>query len=340
MKPFEELTWPTKQRRFRRLALDALRHYPFAVQQVKLFSYDTNLLYRVRTVAGESYVLRLANGSWRSRQNAAGEVSWLDALAAETEIPVPRIIRASDGSAVVTPTAEGAPDGFHALLMSWLPGTLLGKELTEQNLIKMGELFGQLHVHAGRWQPPADFPPQRFDRMIARSEPDLLLHEATAALYPPDVAAGIAEMYEAVAGAYGALDPTDLRVIHCDLWHDNIKVHRGVLYPFDFEDTIWGYRLHDIAMAMLDLYEEMDQARYERLLAAFRTGYERYLSWPEGSLELLQIGRMLWRTNHFANHVDRYGADWVAKDAVFNVGVYQRYRDTGKLIPPLRTPRS
>ncbi|MEZ4674424.1 MAG: phosphotransferase [Caldilineaceae bacterium] len=340
MRPFDQLPWPAQQRRFRWLALDALRPYPLQIQQVKLFSYDTNLLYRVRTMGGESYVLRLANGRWRSRTNAAGEVQWLDALAAETTIPVPRIIRTTTGEAIVTPSAEGAPDGFHALLMSWLPGTLLGKQLTEENLAKMGELFGRLHQHAGDWQPPADFPTQRFDKMIARGEPELLLSDPVSALYPPGVAAGIAQMCEAVAGAYAALDPADLRVIHCDLWHDNIKVHRGVLYPFDFEDTIWGYRLHDIAMAMLDLYEEMDQARYETLLAAFRTGYERYLPWPEGSLELLQIGRMLWRTNHFANHLERYGAEWLAKDAAFNVEVYQRYLKTGKLIPPLRTPRS
>ena len=40
----------------------------------------------------------------------------------------------------------------------------------------------------------------------------------------------------------------DLRVIHCDLWHENVKLHRGRLRPFDFEDTVWGYRLHDLAM--------------------------------------------------------------------------------------------
>jgi Ser/Thr protein kinase RdoA (MazF antagonist) len=340
MKPFDQLTWPEKQRRFRRLAAAALRCYPLEIQQARLFSYETNLLYRVRTTGGETYVLRLANGRWRSRQNAVGEVSWLDALATETTIPVPRIIRATDGAAIVTPQAEGAPDGFHALLMSWLPGKLLGKQVTAANLVKMGELFGQLHAHAGGWQPPADFPPQRFDRMIARGEPNLLLSEQTLALYPPDVADGLQQMVDAVAAAYAALDPADLRVIHCDLWHDNIKVHLGVLYPFDFEDTIWGYRLHDIAMALLDLYEEMDQPRYEALLAAFRTGYERYLPWPEGPLELLQIGRMLWRTNHFANHPEWFGPEWVAKDAAFNVEVYRRYLATGKLIPPLRTPRA
>lgn len=340
MKPFDELTWPGKQRRLRRLAEDALRAYPFTVKDFKLIGADTNLLYRVRTAAGDQYVLRLANDGWRSVANAHAEVYWLDALAAETAILVPRIQRTADGAAVVQPTAPEVPGNHHALLMSWLPGALLGKQLTEANLVKMGELFGQLHVHAGQWQPPVDFPAQRFDRMIARGEPEMLLRDDIVVHYPPGVAAGIAQMCEAVAVAYDAIDPNDLRVIHCDLWHDNIMVHRGVLAPFDFEDTILGYRLHDIAMAMLDLYEVVDQARYEHLLAAFRSGYERHLPWPDGPMELLQIGRMLWRTNHFANHLDRYGADWLAKDAAFNVALYQRYLDTGKVIPPLRSPHN
>jgi len=47
-----------------------------------------------------------------------------------------------------------------------------------------------------------------------------------------------------------------------------------VLHPFDFEDTVWGFRAHDIAMAMLDLLEATDDAQFAVLLAAFRRGYQ------------------------------------------------------------------
>jgi len=339
MQPYQTLTWPGKLRRLRRLAVDALTHYALPVTRVELHRTDTNLLYRVYTATGRQYALRVANGQWRTLDDARAEVMWLDALAQETPVAVPRIMRTKTGEALVQPTAPGTPAGHHALLMDWLPGVTLGHRLTAENLVKMGALFGQLHRQAGAWQPPAGFTTRRFDRMIARGEPEVLLSPATVAHYTPAAARLIEQLVAKVSLAYQQLDPTDLRVIHCDLWHDNIKVHRGVLYPFDFEDTIWGYRLHDIAMAMLDLYEEVDQPTYERLLAAFRQGYERHLAWPDGELELLQIGRMLWRLNHFANHVDRYGAAWLAKDATFNAELFQRYLDTGKLIPPLRPPQ-
>ncbi len=340
MKPYEQLTWPGKLRRLRRLAQNALAQYDLAVERFELVAYDTNLIYRVRTPNGAQYALRLANDAWRSKDDAESEVLWLDALARDTTIRVPQIIHAKDGSGVVTPLAEGAPTGYHALLMRWLPGTLLGKRLTEPNVVKMGELFGQLHLHAGAWQPPQGFTTRRFDKMIARGEPDRLLSEAAVALYRPETTAMLRRMRAKVEAAYAALDPADLRVIHCDLWHDNIKVQRGLLSPFDFEDTIWGYRIHDIAMAMLDLYEVIDQASYEHLLAAFRRGYETQLPWPQGELELFQIGRILWRINHFACHIEQVGTAWLAKDAAFNTALFQRYLDTGKLIPPLRTPRA
>ncbi len=339
LKPYETLTWPGKLRRLRRLAEFVLTHYDLTVTRIVLIGADTNVMYRVYAADGRQYALRLANGQWRTLADAQAEVLWLDALAQTTTIPVPQIVRTKAGDALVTPTLAGLPAGQHALLMPWLPGVILGQRLTPLNLTKMGELFGTLHRQAGCWQPPAGFTTRRFDKPIARGEAEQLFSDAALAIYDQATAQVLADLYAKVTAAYQALDPADLRVIHCDLWHDNIKLHQGVLYPFDFEDTIWGYRLHDIAMAMLDLYEVVDQPTYETLLAAFRQGYEEQLPWPKGDLALFQIGRILWRINFFANHIDRFGADWLAKDAAFNANLFNRYLDTGRLIPPLRTPR-
>jgi Ser/Thr protein kinase RdoA (MazF antagonist) len=121
-------------------------------------------------------------------------------------------------------------------------------------------------------------------------------------------------------------------VIHCDLWHDNIKVYRGELCPFDFEDTIWGFRLHDIAMAMLDLIEEVGEDRYAQLFPAFRAGYERHLDWPEGDMTLMQIGRMLWKTNYVA----RYEPQRFAQGMAFYIALFERYLAHGRLVSPLK----
>ena len=94
-------------------------------------------------------------------------------------------------------------------------------------------------------------------------------------------------------------------------------------------------RLHDIAMAMLDLYEDVgDSAEYARLLAAFRAGYETRLRWPEGEMILLMFGRMLWKTNWIA----RFWPEGLTKAAVFHANLYDHYLKTGQLLSP-KLPR-
>ncbi|MEZ4594299.1 MAG: phosphotransferase [Chloroflexota bacterium] len=335
MKPYEELTLRGKLRRLRGLAEDALRQFGVTAVSLKLIGTDTNLIYRVRTEDGRQFALRIANPAWRGAEAAVSEAIWLDALARDTDIPVPQMWRTAAGEAVVFPQAAGVPTGHHAVLMSWLPGVLLGKRLTAKNITRMGELFAKLHQHGANWQPPEGFTTKKFNQYLSRGEENALFAKASLALYDAPTEATLRQMGEAVSQTYATLDPADLRVIHCDLWHDNIKVYRGQLYPFDFEDTIWGYRLHDMAMALLDLYEDVgDPAAYAQLLAAFRTGYEAHLPWPEGEMELLMFGRMLWKTNWIA----RFWPEGLAKTAAFHTHLYTHYRQTGELLPP-KLPR-
>ncbi|TFH05003.1 MAG: hypothetical protein E4H09_02725, partial [Spirochaetales bacterium] len=120
-------------------------------------------------------------------------------------------------------------------------------------------------------------------------------------------------------------DRSDLRVIHCDLWHDNIKLHRGRLLPFDFEDTVWGFRIHDIAMAMLDLLEDTGTHRYRELLPEFRRGYESILPWPDGEMEIFQVGRLLWKVNWFA----RFQRQWLERFVKSHLPTFREYERTG-----------
>ena len=340
MKPFEKLTYLGHLRRLRQLAVSALTHYDLDVERLELVGTETNLIYRVRTAVGEQFALRVAAPGWRTLQDLQSEAMWLEALDRDTDIVVSVVKRtrekgtsADSGQAVVTVSAPGVPQPRHAILMRWLPGGLLGKRLTEVNLYKMGELFAQMHQHGANWQPPEGFTRRKFDKFISRGEPEMLFAEAQMSAYTSHQLTVFQEVRTRVEAEYAQLDPTDLRVIHCDLWHDNIKVHRGQLCPFDFEDTVWGYRLHDMAMALLDLMEETNAEEYARLLAAFKQGYTTHLDWPEGDMTVLQLGRLLWLNNHFATQ----GRKWWGETAVpFYTALLERYLATGELIRPLR----
>ena len=258
---------------------------------------------------------------------------WLEAIARDTQIAVPQILRATDRSTVVTGHAPGVTSPRYVTVMSWLSGVPMEQHLSERNLEKLGELFAALHVQGAKWNPPGDFTIRRFDRIFSRDEPDIIFHADQRNAFTKQTLAIVHQTRELVDAAYTALDPADLRVIHNDLWHGNIKIHKGVLQPYDFEDTVWGYRLHDIAMAMLDLYEAGNQQHYEHLLVAFRRGYERRLDWPDGDMSALQVGRILWRMNWIARFQRQHLADNVA----FYVEHFERYLETGRFLPLKRS---
>lgn len=334
-KPYAGLSTAGKLRRLRALAVDALARYDLRAPHLAYHGFDTNLLYCVTTASGERYMLRLAYPGWRTFDDLQSEALWLDALCRDTVLPVPRILPARSGEQVLPMSRPDIPNTWNASLMSWVPGRLLGHHLDERNLEKMGALFAALHHHGAVWIPPAGFTSRRFEHWLSRGENNLITTPpppAASAVPPiPSAPRAVLErIHRHVEDAYAAVDRSDLRVIHCDLWHDNIKLHRGVLHPLDFEDTVWGFRAHDIAMAMLDLLETTGDARYPALLAAFRRGYQAHLPWPADPIEPFQAGRLLWKIN------------WVARFQAHDLGamvdrhlpLFNHYERTAQIICP------
>lgn len=336
MKPYRDLTLAGKLRRLHKLAVATLALYDLQSPELTFHGFETNLLYRVTTASGERFMLRLAMPGWRTFEDLQAEASWLGALNLETTLSVPSILPARAGEYVQPIRMPGVPDTWNASLMSWVPGRLLRHYLSERNLEKMGVLFAELHHHGASWHPPAGFTTRRFEHWLSRGEENLIA-DGTGSMQPDGISALpsraralLQRLHVHLESAYEAIDRRDLRVIHCDLWHDNIKLYRGVLRPLDFEDTVWGFRSHDIAMAMLDLLEDTDKARYSVLLAAFRRGYQACMAWPEDPIEPFQIGRLLWKINWVARRQSQYLVSMVER----HMPLLEHYERSGRVLRP------
>ncbi len=340
MKPYKQLSHSGKLRRLHSLAVSGLAHYDLPDPKIEFHCFETNLLYRVTSRSGERFIFRLASPGWRSYQDLLSEAMWLTALEHETDIPVPGIIPNRSGGTVLSLMVPGIPQAWHMTLMRWLPGKLLGHYLNERNLEKMGALFARLHQHAGVWTPPKGFTTRRFIHWLSRGEKNLIIQDVENGVstsehslvekLPAENRTWLEKMHRLVESAYAAADPADLRVIHCDLWHDNIKLHKGMLYPFDFEDTVWGYRAHDIAMAMLDLLETVGEERYSGLLTAFRRGYQSLLNWPDEPIEPFQIGRLLWKINWVARFQPQHLSSMVER----HLPVFKHFEQSSRITLP------
>ena len=323
----QRITRRAWHRRQRRVANEALSHYGIDFVRVDLVSASTNFIYRLRAVDGGLYGLRVVAPNWRTEENLRAEIAWLRALVRDTDIPLPEIIETQSAEAYVRVTDPYSGIERRALLFKWLPGISLAKRLDETNVGKLGELFATLHAHALGWTLPVDFPRASMTAFLGRGEEDLLFGSKKAPA-ERDSMAVLQATRERVVSAYEAMPPEELQVIHCDLWHENVKLHRGVLCPIDFEDTILGYREHDIAMAWLDLAEEVPTEAYTRFVDAFTAGYERVAPFPSGDILALQLGRILWTLNWIARFQPRRIRDAIEDKR----GVLDRALATDRLV--------
>jgi Ser/Thr protein kinase RdoA (MazF antagonist) len=296
MRDFYELTNRGRAMRLRNVALAALKRYDLEVNRVRLLSNEFNGIFRVDTVDGQKYVLRvcLPEGG-HSLSEIRSEMMWLAALRRDTVLGVPEPFATREGEWVTTIETDGVPEPRHCVVFGWVPGPDLAERLTLENARKLGELAGQLHNHAATFSPPGGFWLKTADSIFPFGEPVVLFDADFRRFLPPGrlgVFQRTLQRAEAVIDRLYA-DRGGLCVIHNDLHQWNVKVYQGKLYALDFEDLMWGFPVQDIAITLY--YLQGDEA-YPALREAFAQGYTNHNRWPErgpGEIEALMAGRAL-----------------------------------------------
>jgi Ser/Thr protein kinase RdoA (MazF antagonist) len=300
-----------RARRLRPLALAALRAYDLDVAGLRLIDDGWNCIFRVETPDGP-LALRVTRPSpGRDAASVRAEVAFMTALARATDISVPGILRNRAGDLVTIAAAPGVPEPRACVVFSWLEGRLLGEQITSRRWHDLGELMGRMHQFAADWTPPADFVAPAYDSVLPYGEPLVMFEPGRADLHGASHL--LAEAYHRTAERIRALNHQQPRiVIHGDLHAWNVKVRRGVLSPFDFEDLLHAVPILDVATS---LYYVRDRADYLSLAVAFRAGYERHRPWVErepGDLDRLLIARGLDLLNTAIIGPDLGVDDWAA----------------------------
>jgi len=313
MRPYYRLTNRGQALRLRRMALAALHSYDLEVERVRLITNDLNGIYRLDTRAGKKYVLRVSipGAAGHTLPQICSEMAWLAALSRDTDLGVPHPLPARDGSLVKTVQVAGVPEPRHCAIFSWVPGLNLADRLSAENMAKLGELAARLHAQAATFSPPDGFSIPTADTVFPFREPVVLFEPEHEALFPAArrrvYEEGIARIQATIDALYASGPPP--RVLHYDLHQWNVKICRGRLYAFDFEDLMWGHPAQDIAITF---YYFQDREDYAALREAFRRGYTRHLAWPErtpGEIDAYVAGRGVELVNFVLQDPDlRYQA--------------------------------
>ncbi|MGC3940679.1 phosphotransferase enzyme family protein [Roseobacter sp. EG26] len=236
----------------------------------ELVATRENHVYKVDR-AGDLYALRLHRRGLRTDAELQSELQWM-AAAGEGGLQVPNPV----------PTSEGAflhvVDGIQVDMLTWLKGETLSAMAQKGGTIDrsgtyraIGRAMAQLHEISDTWTPPETFCRWAWDAegllgdapiwgrfwdnpTLTASERALLLHLRDAALE---------DLNKPSAGL-------DFGLIHADLVDENIVFNGQQPQLIDFDDGGFGYRLFDIAGALIKKHDWRD---FDQLKQALIAGY-------------------------------------------------------------------
>ena len=265
---------------------------------VSLLSESENKIYLVSDPARpKKYVIRVNSGrlSYHTPPSIASELMWLMALRRDTDIVVPKVLTADDGSLVQTITVSDLDKPRLAVVYSFLSGSEPPEDLLIPGFERLGEISARMHLHAKGWTPPANFTRHSWT-------PEAILDDRLN-WGPWQEGSGVegetlqllSRLDEAVRKRLAAL-PTDREhfgLIHADLRLANLLVEGDRTAIIDFDDCGYGWYLFDLATALSFLEERPD---VPELIASWLKGYRKVAQVPpnmEAEIPTLIILRRL-----------------------------------------------
>lgn len=322
MRPFDQLSRAGQLRRLRSLALKACERYALEVQDCSLLADSFNSVFRVRARMHAMSALRVgAAHRIHAEGTEIAEVTWLNSLRRESEVPVPDVRATVDGARVITTRSAGVPEARRCVLFQWIAGRPLDERLTVGGIRAMGGLSALLHEHGASDPAGPDLDVLVADRVLYwRNEPRL--DELTPA-YGTLLSEAVTRAQEVIDLLWRAPEHRP-HLVHGDLVPTNVMVSRAGYTVIDFQDLFWGLELQDLAISISALERYADS---DKLVTAFISGYGDIKPVPdheERVLRALVAARRIHQLNlglngrkpgldRFIRTQTRLISDWMAR---------------------------
>jgi Ser/Thr protein kinase RdoA (MazF antagonist) len=266
----------------------ALTHWGILGAHYKLIAARENEVYKV-TTAIDTFALRLHRQGYRTDTELWSELKWMEAVSA-------------GGIKVPAPIASTSGDVLHVIggvqvdVLTWMVGETLDVTLAQQEtktrialLHTLGQNMARLHDLSDAWDKPKDFARCAWDI-------DGLLGEAplwdrfwdNPALTSDEYDLFNTFRHRARADLTNQASDLGYGLIHADLVAANVMVNGTDLNFIDFDDGGYGYRVFEVATALL---KHIDAPDYLHLKQALIDGYSAGRATDLGSLSLFMALR-------------------------------------------------
>ncbi|QDU62870.1 serine/threonine protein kinase [Planctomycetes bacterium Pan216] len=203
--------------------------------------HGQNLVFTARDREGNSVIVRATSPSHRSLRQLEAEldwVAWLDLVGVPVGIPIETRL----GKLAVSVHDEG--ELFHVSCFHRIDGTIVSNESSERwtdDFIRLwGRMIGRVHRWTERYQPTGQ------SRYHWHEQPEWRLREKHHDLYHPGVLERIDEL---VARLKRTPRGRSYQVIHADAFTSNFLMRDDDLILFDFDQSMYCWRLYDLLVA-------------------------------------------------------------------------------------------
>lgn len=287
----------------------AATNFDVQVKSVHFVAASENIVYRVNTVEGSSFALRIHRPNYHDLHELESEHIWTAVLSdAGFRVPHPLFTRDGNAYSYLSFDDEG---NRYVGMSTWLNGSPLQEVIREkgcdhiETFGRVGVLVAQLHNHSEQWTMPDGFKRHCLDieGLLGDSPwwtqywqmPEMSPQQSKIILAARDWLRTVLTEQGVSSQTYG--------LIHADLLPQNILVHDSILSPIDFDDCAFGYHLYDIASALTNVSNE---ANFSEILNSFILEYRKYRDFSDEmfrTLPLFLLMRQLMQIGWFNGRV-------------------------------------
>ncbi len=276
-------------------ARQALAAFGLPAQEPELLKFRENAVFKVRLRDRQTAALRLHRPGYHSRAALQSELLWMEDLR-RNGIAVPQPIATDGGDLLVQIAGE---ESQYADLIGWVAGQQIGEtgrplrhseREIERIYRSVGGVMAEMHNAADRWAIPTGFIRPAWDKDGLVGENPLWDRFWDCLRVPTGDRHFLARLRFDLQERIDTLGSLDYGLIHADLVRENVLVDGDNVALIDFDDCGYGYRLFDIATALL---RNRHEPHYDALKDALIEGYRERRPLDDGALNNLPLFLLL-----------------------------------------------
>ncbi|MBE9050108.1 phosphotransferase [Nostocales cyanobacterium LEGE 11386] len=265
------------------LAIAALHKYGLENAQLTRLGGASNTNFKV-DIDSISYLLRLHTSALHNRVAVWSELAWLSSLQSDTPLVLPEPIVNLIGELVTGVSIDNDPETL-CTLMSWVEGKIppTVNFLTDEQLVKVGSVMAQLHIHSQQFEPPEGFKRHKFDEVHFSGCLEVLYTALSNTELDKNDLNSFKVNANHIITHFARLErkQDNFGVIHGDFHSGNYLVCDEEVYIIDFDRCGFGFYLYDLALALMELEEPQQKI--------FLQGYETLKPLPADYTNLKQM---------------------------------------------------